>query len=164
MKRLFLFLGCIFSTLGVKAERSYDGAFEYGFHMGRVLPDQIDGVTEILSSWGVHGTYLRESSNIELDYSSGQGDGAQMSNLSLSLRADIPVEDLIGMIYFGGSVVHYSGSSTPETTTGSGHVGCGMMMPLARGIYFRTDMKFNFNPGVAMVINFGMTFDWDSGK
>ncbi len=36
---------------------SKDVTSEFGFHLGNLLPAQIDGVTEIMPLWGVHGGY-----------------------------------------------------------------------------------------------------------
>lgn len=161
--RLIAFIFVFLTSLhGAAQQQGSDSNFEMTVQLGKMLPSQIDGLTEILSAYSLRGAYRMTNYNLEFGYLGASGEGATWHDLSLSARADVPFEDLFGQVYIGIDVINYSASSDEETT-GGGHVGGGISMKVARGMWFRTEMKFNFNPGVAMFILFGLTFDFESG-
>ncbi len=140
------------------------GAMDWGFHVGRMLPNQLDGATEIVPSWGLYGSYMMDRFKFETGVINATGAGVDYLDLHFTLNMNMPVEDLYGIVFIGVDVIKYSGVSVAESVTGGAHIGGGILMPMAEGIWFRTDMKFNINPGVVMFINVGMTFDIGSSS
>lgn len=162
MRFLFslIFMFCFFGTT-VHAQEQAGSDYELTFQVGKMLPSQIDGVTEIMSAWSIKGAYRLSAYNLELGYLSGTGEGSTWSDISLSARADFPLEDILGQIYVGLDLIEYTGTGISKQSSGGGHIGGGISMKIARGMWFRSDMKFNFNPGVSMFIMFGLTFDFE---
>ena len=76
-----------------------DGGFEYSFHMGRLLPNQVPGATEILPQWGLRLGYTLPTSGLtaETGVITGSGEGVSWNTLHVSIRADMKVEDLLGI-------------------------------------------------------------------
>tara|TARA_B100000749_G_C18450166_1_gene476219 strand:+ start:56654 stop:57175 length:522 start_codon:yes stop_codon:yes gene_type:complete len=137
--------------------------YEFGFHMGRLLPNQIDGATEIIPLWGLRGGIGWGGVTTEFGYIGGNGEGVKWNDVHISARANIPVETLVGHVYIGIDLIDYQGANGEEITRGSGHVGGGILNRIAPGVWFRGDMKFNVNPGTSMYLGFGFTIAVPSG-
>ena len=119
---LSLLLFC-FSALGEDAQEDTSGSkarYEIGGHVGNLLPNQIEGVTEILGLGGVRaGLRMAPMSFAEAGIIMGNGSGVQWKNVHADMRMDIPVENLVGMAYIGADAVYYRGSD------GNTHTVCG---------------------------------------
>jgi len=132
---------------------------EFGFHLGNVLPNQIDGITEIAPQWGVRGGFrLTSSAFAEFGGIAGKGEGVDWTNIHISLRIGVPIETLMGIVFIGGDLHHLGGEGREKKTFGGGHVGGGIMSHIADAVWFRTDMKFNVNPGTSLYIGAGFIF------
>ena len=132
-------------------------SIEYGLMMGSFLPDQIDGVTEIQPFWGGRfGWSTGMRSSIELRALNSTAKGTKYNIGSISFRSELPSE-LMALMVYGGLDAHYYSISTNEdfNSTGGVHVGAALTTLLGDILYFRTDMRFNFNPGVGLFIGFG---------
>lgn len=133
--------------------------FEMGAHMGNILPNQVPGLTEITGIGGIRGAYrVAPFTFAETSFAAGNGYGAQWKDLSISVRADLPVENILGFVYIGPDLIIYQGTDRAQKLFGGGHAGGGMMMQLGGTTWFRFDMKFNVNPGTAMYISAGVVF------
>lgn len=152
-------------TGGATAESTKDAPFEAGFHLGNLLPDQIDGVTEIMSLGGVRAGYLlAPRSYAEAGIIMGNGEGQKWKNVHADLRMDIPVETLVGIAYVGADMVQYKGVGTGEKIIFGGHAGGGIQTQLTGAVWFRGDMKFSFSPGTTLYIGFGIMWRLGGGS
>lgn len=137
--------------------------YEAGGHLGILLPNQVPGVTEITPQGGIRGAIRTgELVYVEFGANSGKGEGAEWNNLFVSLRGGVPLEGLLGIVFIGLDLQAYQAGGESKKTFGGGHVGGGVMAHVAGNVWFRTDMKFNVNPGTSMYIGAGFLFRWGS--
>jgi hypothetical protein len=137
---------------------------EMGFHVGRLLPDQINGLTEIISGWGVRYGMKTSRGFIELGGNFHSGEGSTYNTLSVSMRGDIPVESLVAEVFAGFDLAQISTPLMGESSyVGGGHVGGGIMALIGGDVWFRSDMKFNINPGTSLYIGFGFEIRFAEG-
>lgn len=160
---LLLFILVVFSTLVSAQERGGAGAneapYEFGFHVGNFLPNQIDGVTEIMGLGGARGGFrLSPGTYLETGIIAGNGEGVQWKNLHVDVRMNIPVEDLLAVAYVGADSVMYKGANGGEKLIFGGHVGGGVEAHLSGLVWFRADMKFGASPGTSLYIGCGLVF------
>lgn len=162
-------LGGLSSVAWGQQEEAIPGqnvSFEFSGQLGNVLPNQVPGVTEITPQWGVR-TGFRTSKKgfVEVGGTAGKGSGVSWSDLSLSLRMDIPVETIMGFTYLGGDLISYEAPSHgARKFFGGGHVGGGVMSLVGDAIWFRADMKFNINPGTSLFIGAGFMLRFGGGS
>jgi len=134
-------------------------AYEFGVSGGQILPNQIPGMPEIIGLGGARGGFrLGQRVFAESSFATGNGEGVEYRNLSVSVRTDIPVETIVGVVFLGGDITHYQGVGKSAKTFGGGHVGGGVQALLGGNVWFRSNMKFTINPGTSMYIDFGLTF------
>ena len=117
--------------------------------------------------WGARLGFPRKNSIVELGAMHANSLGTTYTNASLSLRGNIPLEGVYGIVYGGIDLHYYKGPTDPEfKMAGGGHLGGGIGIELAPYLHFRGDMKFNVNPGTSMYIGFGfeMLFPQDKEK
>ncbi|MDZ4662152.1 MAG: hypothetical protein SGJ18_11100 [Pseudomonadota bacterium] len=146
------------------AEIGQNVGSEWGFHLGSFLPNQIDGITEILPMWGLRYGFKTKRGFIEAGADFSKAMGTRFSSLSLGVRGDIPVQSLVGHVSLGLDIHQVIPPDTEHTTyLGGGHVGGGIMALVGGDVWFRTDMKFNFNPGTSLYIGFGFIFRFPEG-
>lgn len=145
---------------GASKPAGSDAPFELGFHLGSLLPDQIDGVTEIMGLGGARMGYkFNPGSYFEGGIITGNGEGVKWKNIHMDVRMDIPVEGLVGIAYVGADSTYYQGAgrSSSKLIFG-GHAGGGIMAHVSGSMWFRGDMKFNFSPGTSLYIGAGFVF------
>lgn len=160
----FLLSVAVSPTWAQTPSEKQDYGFEMGAHLGKLLPNQIGGVTEIVPQWGFRTGWATGShSAMEVGAIMGKGEGADWTNASVSLRMDIPIETLTGIALIGIDVTHYQGVNTPKKTFGGGHIGGGIMALIADELWFRSDMKFNVNPGTSLYFGFGFLLRFAGG-
>lgn len=143
-----------------KGDASSDNVrYEAGFQLGNLLPNKIDGATEILGLGGVRvGARISPLTFAEGGVIAGNGGGVEWKNAHIDIRMDMPVENLIGIAYIGGDTVYYKGANGKKHTIFGGHAGGGLQMHLGGEVWFRSDMKFGFSPGTSLYIGFGIVF------
>jgi hypothetical protein len=140
-------------TSGSKAK------YELGFHLGNLLPNQIDGVREIIGLGGVRaGFRFAPMTYAEGGVIMGNGSGVEWKDVHVDVRMDIPVENLVGMAYVGGDTVYYKGADSNSHLIFGGHVGGGLQVCLSGDLWFRSDMKFSFSPGTSLYVGFGFVY------
>lgn len=131
--------------------------YEVGIHTGFLLPNHIDGVTEIMAVTGFRGAILMPGDfYTEAGFMAGNGDGQKWKTFHLDARLDFPVETLVAMAYVGVDMHYYSGPGISNTIAFGGHVGGGFKAAIGRNVAFRTDMKFNGQPGTSLFFGFGI--------
>ncbi len=137
---------------------------EWGFHIGSLLPNQIEGIEEILPRWGMRYGLRTGRGFIEGGAEFSKALGARFSTLSISLRGDIPVQTLVAQVFIGMDLHQVVAPTATETTyLGGGHVGGGIMALIGGDVWFRSDMKFSINPGTSLYIGFGFIFRFPDG-
>lgn len=138
------------------------GDYEAALMIGSLLPNQINGVTEIMGLGGVRaGFRIAPAGWFEAGLNMGNGSGQSWRDGSIDARMDIPVENLVGIAFIGLDVVQYEGPEKSSTIDFGGHVGGGIQANLGGDIWCRTDMKFQFNPGTSLMV--GLSFMWRFG-
>jgi len=149
-------------SAGSAAEPSY----EVGIQLGKLLPDQIEGVTEIQGLGGIRaGMRLAPRSYFEMGFITGNGEGQQWKNLHADLRMDMPVENIIGIAYVGADTVYYRGhNGGGQKIAFGGHLGGGVMAHISGLTWFRADMKFGFSPGTSLYIAAGFVWRLGGGE
>jgi hypothetical protein len=159
------FLTCAAHAQGDPGRESgADAPYELGFHLGNLLPNQIDGVTEIMGLGGVRGGLrISPGSYFEAGFITGNGEGAEWKNAHLDVRMDIPVENLVGVAYVGADTIYYQGRGQGNKVVFGGHAGGGIQAHLSGSAWFRADMKFGFSPGTSLYIGAGLVFRMGAG-
>ena len=147
------------------AQPGSNALYEAGLHLGNLLPNQINGVTEIMGLGGVRaGFRLAPRSYVEGGMIMGNGEGVEWKNLHVDLRMDIPVENLLAVAYIGGDTIYYKGADTSSNKlVFGGHAGGGIMSHLGGASWFRFDMKFGLSPGTSLYLGFGVVIRMGDG-
>ncbi len=137
---------------------SADGS-EISLYLGSMLPNQIDGVTEILPIFGGrYGISTASAGVLEFGLSNIHAEGVDFTTLSVSLRADLPaIDQFVGIFYGGLDLNYYRPATASSRTTETGlHIGTGLMMHTTDTLWFRTDLKFMASPGTSLSLLFGI--------
>ena len=165
---LICFSGIVLAQEPEEGKKDFSGAnvgTEFGLFVGNLLPNQIGGVTEIQGMGGIRaGLKTGHLTFAEAAFTTGNGNGVEWKNMELSIRMDIPVENLVGSVYIGPDVNYYkpAGSDSTKVIFG-GHVGGAVQSMLGRTTWFRFDMKFGISPGTSMYIGVGFVFRFPGG-
>ncbi len=164
---VFSFLLCVQSTFAQEEkDEGKDKKFGsiYGIHTGPLLPNQIQGMTEIMPVWGVrYGLPVRKGM-LEMGVANARAYGVEYYNISASIRGDYNIDDMYALIYAGIDSHYYSPNGAPFNMYFGAHVGGGFAAHLGDLLWFRTDMKFNVNPGTALYIGFGLEWRMAAGE
>lgn len=164
--KLFITLAIVSLVLGFQplwAQEQEGGAegpegqkgFEYGIHLGKLLPNGITNVTEIIPLWGFRVGHGWKRYHLEGGYIGGNGKGVSWNNLHAGIRIDMPIEQIVGFIALGVDAQMYSPVGGEKKFVGGGHVGGGVLSQIDPDVWFRIDMKFNINPGTGMYFGLG---------
>ncbi len=158
----FVVIGFMFCSAAAQAQQSEEGSEQdfgssMGFHIGSLLPNQIGGVTEIMPFFGVRYGYNLHPGVIELGAANSHAYGVDYSMFSLSVMGSmVPIPQFLTIFYVGPDMHYYQGINDPgRNTVIGGHVGGGIMMHVSDTLWFRSEMKFNMNPGTSLYIGFG---------
>lgn len=128
-------------------------------HMGPLLPNSIGATDEILNGFGFrYGYPLGLSSLAETGYTSSHSHGADYADLDLSLRGDIPFQDLFVFGLIGPDLLKIKGPNQSSSYYGGGHVGGGILAHIADTLFLRMEMRFNFHPGTILFFGFGFEY------
>ena len=142
----------------VAQEGGAEQASEISLFVGSLLPNQIDGVTEILPVFGGRYGFSTDRLGVaEFGVSNTHAEGVDFTILSASLRADLPaIDQFIGSVYGGVDLSWFrpAGSEDRKTETGL-HVGAAMAIMVSDTLWFRSDLKFNASPGTSMLTKRG---------
>lgn len=134
--------------------------YEVSLHMGPLLPDQIPNVTEILPTWGA-GVGIRAGDGIlEVGGTISRGRGVEFYSTAMSYRIDLPLQGLVAHFLFGPDFHSYQAADRVKKSFGGGHLGGGVLTLISENLWFRSDMKFNVNPGYSLYIGFGFMLRW----
>ncbi|MCB0394327.1 MAG: hypothetical protein KDD25_07195, partial [Bdellovibrionales bacterium] len=135
------------------------------FHIGSLLPNQFDGVTEIQPMFGFrYATPYRGKSLVEFGAAVSKAEGVDLFDGTVSFRGNFPVEDFIMLAYIGIDLYYYSPPDEDFQLGYGGHVGGGFIAHVVDVVYFRSDMKFGINPGTSLYIGFGIEIEFSEGS
>ena len=133
---------------------------ELNIQAGPNLPDQIQGVTEIMPTWGLLYKIPMAGAGLEFGLFDSHANGVDYTSLPIRGRFDIPIDvGLNALIYAGPEINYYTQVNTTDRLTIVGfHAGAGAMYHILETLWFRFDMKYSVNPGDALYFGFGFTF------
>lgn len=136
------------------------GGHAFSIHTGPLLPNSIPATDEILSGFGVrYGYPLFESTLLEAGYTGSNSDGVKYSDLHLSLRGQIPFQDLFVYGLLGADLIRIRGPlSSDFTYYGGVHTAGGILAHIADTLFLRMEMRFNFHPGTILFFGFGLEY------
>jgi hypothetical protein len=156
-----LSLGLMIVPFQSRAEDGGSSGSDLSLHMGYLLPNQIDGVTEILPVYGARYAFgLGSVGSLELGFGNSHAEGVDFTTFTASLRGDVPVAPDIAGIFYGGVDEVWYRPVTDETRkleTGV-HFGTGVMFKVTNTLWLRTDLKFMGGPGTSLYLGFGLAF------
>ncbi len=125
-------------------------------HTGPLLPNQVDGISEIMPTAGLNLGLKAGRGLWELGTYFSNAYGAGYHNVAASYRIIMPMEGLEAHLFGGLDFVRYRSVEFDTRSTLGAHAGVGVGAPLGSGIVLRTDMKFNVNPGTSLYVGFGL--------
>lgn len=157
-----LVFAIVFCATGERAsaQEGSAGASDFSLYVGSLLPNQIDGVTEILPVWGARYGLGTQLGTVEFGGSNTHAQGVDFTTLTVSLRGDIPVADqTLGLIYGGLDLNYYQpvNETSRQTVTGV-HIGTGLMVKVVDTLWLRADLKFMGGPGTSLYLAAGLVF------
>lgn len=157
--KVFIFLSLFLVAGGALAQESANLSpqWEVGAAVGRLLPDQVDGVTEVMSLGGAHLAYrLSPMVYAQSHFLTGNGHGQSWRNLGLSVRLDQELQDFLVSIYGGAQSTLSSGPGVKESNEFGGFVGGGLLMSTGGPTWLKMDMNFGFGPGTTLLISLAL--------
>ncbi|MES2856075.1 MAG: hypothetical protein V4692_09440 [Bdellovibrionota bacterium] len=158
-------LGLVF-TVGHSAfaQSGAAGGSEINVYMGTMLPNQIDGVDEILPVFGGRYSFDTNIGMIELGGTNSHARGIDFTTIEANLRHDVPIDEgVIGLIGGGLDFNWYipKNESSRKAETGF-NITAGGMMSVSQTFWLRTDLKFMGGPGTSLTLLFGFVFRDDT--
>ncbi len=122
--------------------------------VGPLLPKNIPVTDEILHAWGMRFSSERAAGRfIEAGFTLSNTEKTSYRDYSLSLRGDIPVNDLTAFFLAGLNLTSFK-----NTYYGGVHLGGGLLTSLSESAFFRIEMRANFHPGTALLFAFGLEY------
>lgn len=139
---------------------------EIGLSLGHMLPNQIDGVTEILPVFGARYGLSTVAGVIEFAGMNIHAHGVDFTTAEVSLRGEVPVESgLSALLYAGVDLNWYAPENTSSRQTETGaHLGAGGLLHVANTLWLRGELKFMASPGTSLYLLFGLTFRGPPGQ
>lgn len=146
----------------IEASAQASGTYgdEISLHVGSLLPNQIEGVTEILPVFGGRYGLGTSFGVVELGISNVHAQGVDFTTFTGSLKGETFLADQIHGIVYGGLDFNYYrpiDQSDRKTATGV-HIGTGLMMHIASTLWLRSELKFMAGPGTSLYLGFGVVF------
>lgn len=143
-----------------------DGSDDISLYVGSMLPNQIDGVTEILPVFGGRYGFGTKIGTVEVGGANTHAEGVDFTTISGSLRGDFDLGDgMSGLIYGGMDWNWYipAGATDRQSETGF-HIGTGALMSVTQNLALRADLKFMGGPGTSLYLLFGVLFKSSAGQ
>lgn len=160
---LFLLFSIFSVSAWAQDQAAISPAWEVGALVGRLLPNQVDGVTEVMSLGGVHlGYRLSPMVYAQGHLHTGNGEDQTWRNLGLSLRMDQPLEDFLVSVYAGGQSTLSAGHGTKEKNELGAFVGGSLLASTGGPTWLKLDMNFGFGPGTTLFISLGLLLRFGS--
>lgn len=150
----------IFMNPEIARAQSEGGTRDFSLFVGYMLPDHIDGVTEILPLFGGRYTYGWPAGAIEFSLENSQAEGVSWTSFGMSLRGEAPLAHGISALLYGGPSFHYfrpAGDTVRHGDVGV-HFGIAGLMLISDTLWLRSDLKYLGGPGSALYLNIGFMF------
>ena len=145
---------------------------EAAFVCGEFLPNQIEGITELMPLCGARaGFKMGKKTFMEGQLVGGSARAQRYILGSFSFRGDLQVDDIVGSFY-GGPDIHYATSPTYGTSGANGeqtkmyfgvHIGGAVWWEFTDNLFLRTDLQFNLNPGTSLFVGFSLVLRFGAG-
>lgn len=133
------------------------------FHIGTLLPTGLTEQDDLMSGVGGRYIYPLGGAALEAGYTGSNSSGIKYQNFDLSLRGDIPFQDLSVFGVVGPDLLRMKRpGSTEYSYFVGGHVGGGLLANIASTLFLKLEMRFNFQPGT--VLFFGCGFEYRFGN
>ena len=156
---LFAIALAFVAPIEARAEGAESGT-DFSMFVGYMLPNQIDGVTEVFPLFGGRYAFAIPGGAVEITGENAHALGIDWTSFGLSLRGEIPVmTGISGLIYAGPDFHYYTPINDTQRKPDYGvHVGVAALMLVSETLWLRSDLKFNGNPGTSMSLLFGFMF------
>lgn len=157
---IFVFMVCgLCVSHQARAQQGGEGT-EIQLFVGDMLPNQIDGVTDILPIFGARYGLGTSFGTVEGGFMNSHASGVDFTTLELSLRGDVPAGDgLVGSIYAGGDFNYYTEKNSTNRQSVDGlHIGVAGQFMVSNTLWLRSDLKFMGGPGTSLYLLFGLVF------
>lgn len=166
MKNSFLLSFLLVSAVFFKTESVFgqegedlSPPMEVGLLVGRLLPNQIDGIDEVMSLSGLHFAYrLSPMVYAQSFVHAGKGEGQSWKSLGLSVRMDQTLEEFLVSFYGGAQSTLSSGPSSSEKNVWGAFLGGSLLAGTGGPTWLKLDMNFGFGPGTSLFISLGLLF------
>lgn len=134
-------------------------------HVGPLLPNSISATDEILHGFGVrYGYPLFTTTLLEAGFTGSNTAGVSYNNLHVSLRGDVPFQDLFVFGLIGLDMTRIQAPTASDYTYYGGvHTAGGVLAHIADTLFLRMEMRFNFHPGTILFFGFGFEYRYGSG-
>lgn len=136
----------------------------FSIHVGPLLPSSVGATDEILKGGGFRYAYPLGKGLLESGLTASNSEGVRYYDVAVSLRADIPFADMFAFGLIGANASRIMGpNSVDPNYYAGGHLGGGILAHVADTLFFRSEMRFNFHPGLILFFGFGLEYRFGSG-
>jgi hypothetical protein len=159
MKLLFLVVTLFLNTSMAQdqAPTGAAGGMAVSVFTGPLLPNNIDGVTEIQSSWGARLAKVAEWVDFyEAGLLVSNAKGVELFNYFISAKIEVDTKAFLTQVYAGLDFLIYESNKGFDDKVFGMHAGTAFLAHISETIFFRTDMKLTFKPGNTLFIGFGL--------
>jgi len=128
--------------------------------IGSMLPNQVDGVSEILPMFGGRYGFGTKIGTFELGGANAHAEGVDYTLVDGSLRGDFDLGDgMHGLIYGGMDWSYWIKERSTDRQSETGfHIGTGATMSVSPNVSLRADFKFLGGPGTSLWLLIGVMF------
>ncbi len=130
---------------------------EYTAIGGTLLPNQFAAFDKITTVWGGrYGLRTADDYFYEAGLLYNELEDRGYLNVSLTLRGESPVSDMIAFYGLGGDITQTKGEAS-RIDPGA-HMQGGLFIQIYHSLWFRLESKFSFSPGSSLFLGFGLTY------
>jgi hypothetical protein len=158
MKKVAILTLLMLMVGGHKVAANELGVREYTGMGGWVLPDQVPGLDEMLPTWGVkYGFGVNNNGMVQLGYFNALAKGVSSHVLDVEYRYSSFNDGVGGYISAGAGAMHYKSSLLNKSRQEvNALIGTGFLFQVSSEVWFQSDMKFRVDPGVQLMLMFGL--------
>ncbi len=159
MRLLFLLLSFTYNLALAQEQTptSGGGAMALSVYAGPLLPNNIDGVTEIQSSWGARLAKVAEWADFyEIGFLISNSEGVEIFDYYFSAKKEVETDAFLTQLYAGLDYFTYKSNAGDDDKVFGLHAGSAILIHVSQSLLFRTDMRFNYKPGNILFIGFGL--------